>query len=144
MDAINTAQEHGKTFTEFVHEFNGGAGQDTTTNGTELSGSRMDRDSKWVKYWEEAKAKGSSDNAASALMDNVIDKDHNIDEHVRTGIEGTAAGVASEMGAAALAGTALTGAGLGVACVAGGASYLAAVGSSQLVDTVLAPRVLAV
>ena len=59
-------------------------------------------------------------------------------------IEGTAAGVVTEMGAAALAGTALTGAGLGVAGVAGGASYLAAVGSSQLVDTVLAPRVLAV
>lgn len=62
--------------------------------------------------------------AASALMDQ-IDKDHRMNETARTGLEGTTAGVMTEMGAAALAGTALTAGGLGVAGVAGGASYLA-------------------
>jgi hypothetical protein len=63
--------------------------------------------------------------ASSALMDNVIDKDHHIEEHARTTLEGVGAGVATEMGAAALAGTALSGGALGVAGLAGGASYLA-------------------
>ena len=55
LDAINAAQEQGKSFTEFVHEFNGGTGSDTTVDGLSLAGSRMHRESKWAKYWEETK-----------------------------------------------------------------------------------------
>ena len=213
MDAMKTSQERGQSFTEFVHEFNSGTGQDTTSDGTRLAGTRMHRNSKWVKYWEEAKGVGSSDAAftaqeqahfdsipesdavydpairpksraefnaksaperskavaeaheqlqtvaeavnthtepykasanllkraihptnlatglgggiaASALMDQV-DKDHHIEETTRTGMEGATAGVMAEMGAAALAGTALTASGAGIAAVAGGASYIA-------------------
>lgn len=214
IDSIKTAQENGLSFTEWVHEFNGRTGQDTTPDGGSLAGTRMHRNSKWVKYWDEAKSEGSSAPAftpaeeahfgsipeseqvydpsirpkerrsfqnstpaerqskiadahehlakvasavdahtemhkasanalkravhptnlatglaggvaSSALMDNVIDKDHHIEEHARTTLEGVGAGVATEMGAAALAGTALSGGALGVAGLAGGASYLA-------------------
>ena len=62
--------------------------------------------------------------AANALM-NQIDKDHHIEENTRTGLEGVTAGVMTEMGAAALAGTALTASGVGVAGAAGAASYVA-------------------
>jgi hypothetical protein len=214
IDSIKTAQENGQSFTEWVHEFNGRTGQDTTPDGLALSGNRMHRNSKWVKYWDEAKAESSSAPAftdaeeahfdsipeseqvydpsirpkerksfrnstpserqtkiadahehlakvagavdshtemhkasanalkravhptnivtglaggiaSSALMDNVIDKDHHIEEHARTTLEGVGAGVVTEVGAAALAGTALTGGALGVAGLAGGASYMA-------------------
>ena len=220
MHAIKTAQENGQSFTEFVHDFNSGTGQDTSADGTRLAGTRMHRDSKWVKYWEEAKAVGSSQSAftpeeeayfksipksksvydpairpkeraefhtksaaertkaitkaheqlqsvadavnvhtepykasadvlkravhptnlitglgggiaAHAVMDELIDKDHKIGETSRTGIEGATAGVLSEMGAAALAGTALTASGTGIAAVAGGASYLAGTKTSE-------------
>ena len=213
LDAIRSAQEQGQSFTELVHEFNFRTGQDTTPDGSRLAGTRMHRNSKWVKYWEEAQSVGSSSPAftaeeqahfysipesdatynpairpkeraefhektpaqrasaiaksheqlrtvaeavdihtephtasanllkraihptnlatglgggiaASALMDQ-IDKDHRMNETARTGLECTTAGVMTEMGAAALAGTALTAGGLGVAGVAGGASYLA-------------------
>ena len=60
IDAIKVSQEKGQSFTEFVHEFNGKAGQDTLSDGSALSGGRMHRDSKWVKYWQEAKGEGSS------------------------------------------------------------------------------------
>ena len=211
MDAMKTAQEKGQSFTEFVHEFNSGTGQDTTADGSRLTGTRMHRNSKWVKYWEESKNVGSSSPAftpeenvhldsisnsevvydpairpkeraefrakspserakaieksheqlrsvaeavdthtepykasanvlkralhptnlatgvaggvaANALM-NTLDKDHRIEENARTTIEGASAGVMTEMGAAALAGTALTASGVGVGAVAGAASY---------------------
>ena len=214
IDSIKTAQENGQSFTEWVHDFNSRTGQDTTADGSALVGNRMHRNSKWVKYWDEAKSEGSSAPAftpaeeahfdsipeseqvydpsirpkerrsfrnstpaerqskiadahehlakvagavdahtemhkasanalkravhptnlatglaggiaSSALMDNVVDKDHHIEEHARTTLEGVGAGVATEMGAAALAGTALSGGALGVAGLAGGASYLA-------------------
>lgn len=219
MDSMKTAQEKGQSFTEFVHEFNSGTGQDTTADGSRLAGTRMHRNSKWVKYWEESKEVGSSNPAfspeetahldsiprsevvydpairpkeraefrakppserakaikksherlktvaeavdthtepykasanvlkraihptnvltgvvggaaANALM-NQIDKDHHIEENTRTGLEGTAAGVMAEMGAAALAGTALTAGGVGVAGAAGAASYVAGAKSAE-------------
>ena len=60
MDSMKTAQEKGQSFTEFVHDFNSGTGQDTTADGSRLVGTRMHRNSKWVKYWEESKEVGSS------------------------------------------------------------------------------------
>ena len=222
IDSIKTAQENGQSFTEWVHEFNSRTGQDTTADGSALAGTRMHRNSKWVKYWEEAKSEGSSapaftpeenahfdsipeseqvydpairpkerasfrnssaserqakiadahehlakvagavdshttmykasasalkraihpTNAATGLaggiaahelMDTVIDKDHKIEEHARTGLEGVFAGVTTEMGAAALAGTALSGGALGIAGATGAASYLAGSETTKLV-----------
>ena len=223
IDAIKTAQEEGNTFTQFVHEFNGGTGSDTTPDGSSLAGSRMHRESKWAKYWEETKNEaGSSSSAftpqeeahfdsitdaeatyepairpkerqalqqaspgkrsqaiakeheklqalaeavdahtepykasanilkraihptnlatglagglgAAAIMDDVIDKDHTIAEVPREGIEGAIAGATTEMGVAALAGTALTAGTMGVGAVAGGASYLAGNETNKLV-----------
>lgn len=218
---IKAAQENGLTFTEFVHEFNGGRGNDTTIDGSSLTGSRMHQESKFVKYWEEAKSEGSSSSpftekemshfdsiessestyqnalrskqrkdfrnsspseqlaqigkehstlktladavdthtepyrasanvlkrsihpsnlatgivggvAASTLM-NTIDKDHKISEVPREGIEGSIAGITTEMGAAALAGTALSASTLGVGAVAGGVSYLTGNESAKLI-----------
>ena len=226
IDAIKVAQERGQSFTEFVHEFNGRTGQDTLSDGSALSGSRMHRDSKWVKYWQEAKGEGSSAPAftpaeeahfdsipeqestydpairpkerevfrqkpaearakaiqdahtklakvaevvdthtsmheasasaikravhpvnlgiglggglaAGALMDDVIDRDHKIVEPVRIGVEGAAAGAITEMGAAALVGSALSAGTMGVGAAAGGASYLAGAGASKLTTSVL-------
>lgn len=214
IDSIKTAQENGLSFTEWVHDFNSRSGQDTTADGSALAGNRMHRNSKWVKYWDEAKSEGSSASAftsaeeahfdsipeseqvydpsirpkeresfrnstpaerqtkiadahehlaklaakvdshttmhkasanvlkravhptnlatglaggiaSAALMDNVIDKDHKIEEHVRTGLEGVGAGVATELGVAALAGSSVAAAPLAIAAGAGGASYLA-------------------
>ena len=218
---IKAAQEKGLTFTEFVHDFNGGTGSDTNVDGSKLSGSRMHTESKFVKYWEEAKSEGSSSSpfteeemshfdsietsestyrnvlrpkqreafrnsspserlkliskehstletladavnthtepykasasmlkrsihpsnlatgivggvAASTLM-NTIDKDHKISELPREGIEGSIAGITTEMGAAALAETALSASTLGVGALAGGASYLAGNESTKLI-----------
>lgn len=75
--------------------------------------------------------------AAHELMDEVIDKDHSIDPNLRTATEGGAAGVMTEMGAAALAGTALTAGGAGVAGAAGAASYLAAQGTHDSLRSAL-------
>jgi hypothetical protein len=226
IDAIKVAQEKGLSFTEFVHEFNGKKGQDTLPDGSALAGSRMHRDSKWVKYWNESKGEGSSAPAftpaeeshfdsipeqestykpairpkeresfrqktaearaeviqdahtklikvteavdthtnmhkasasaikravhpvnlgiglggglaAGALMDDVIDRDHKIVEPVRIGVEGAAAGAITEMGAAALVGSALSAGTMGVGAAAGGASYLAGAGASKLTTSVL-------
>ena len=223
LDAIKVAQEQGKSFTEFVHEFNGGTGSDTTVDGLSLAGSRMHRESKWAKYWEETKnevgsssptftaeeeahfdsitdAKATYEPAlrpkerqalqsmtpdkrsaaiakeheklqtlaevvdahtepykasanllkraihptnlatglagglgAAALMDDVIDKDHAIAEVPREGLEGAIAGATTEMGVAALAGTALSAGTMGVGAIAGGASYLAGNETNKLV-----------
>lgn len=220
LDSIKTAQEKGQTFTEFVHEFNGRTGQDTTPDGSSLAGPRMHRNSKWVKYWEESKNEGSpsftaeeeahfdsieseqvydpsirpkeresfrnstqeqraskikeahehletlmeaanshtemhtaSANAlkravhptnlatgiaggvASSLALNAIDPDHKIEEHVRSGIEGAGAGVATELGMAVLAGGSVAAAPMAIAGVAGGASYLAGSETSKLTTT---------
>lgn len=226
MDLIGSMHvgiEEGMTFTEWLHKFNSATGQDTSPDGSELAGSRMHRNSKWVKYWEEAHDSTNNDTpafteseeayfdrlgdvdstydpairpkerakfhdmspsekedaiqkshenlesiaeavdlhtepykasanilkraihptnlatglaggvAANALMDDVIDRDHRIEEHARTGLEGGLAGAATEMGAAYLAGNALTGGSLGVASAAGGVSYIAASESGKLV-----------
>ena len=221
IDEIQIAQENGKTFTEFVHEFNGKTGSDTNVDGSKLSGSRMHKDSKFAKYWEEAKTVGSSSPpftdqevvhfdgiptseatyqtglrpkqreafrdsnpserkvilknehsklktlaetvdvhtepykasinslkraihpsnlatgivggvAASSLMD-VVDKDHKIADIPREGLEGTIAGITTEIGVAALAGSALSASVLGVGALAGGASYLAGNESTKLI-----------
>lgn len=222
LDSIKAAQEQGKTFTEFVHDFNGRTGSDTTADGSSLAGSRMHRESKWAKYWAESSDVGSSSPTftaqeeahfdsitdaeatydpalrpkerralqrmtsdkrsvaiakeheklqtlaevvdahtepykasanllkraihptnlatglagglgAAALMDSVIDKDHAIAEVPREGLEGAIAGATTEMGIAALAGTALSVGTMGIGAVAGGASYLAGNETNKLV-----------
>jgi hypothetical protein len=75
--------------------------------------------------------------AAGALMDDVIDRDHKIVEPVRIGVEGAAAGAITEMGAAALVGSALSAGTMGVGAAAGGASYLAGAGASKLTTSAL-------
>jgi hypothetical protein len=51
--AIKDAQFKNQSFTEWVHEFNGRTGSDTTPDGTALRGTRNYKGSKWVKHWEE-------------------------------------------------------------------------------------------
>ena len=60
LDSIKTSQENGKSFTEWLHDFNNKSGQDTNSEGTRLSGSRMHRNSRHVKAWDQAKNIGSS------------------------------------------------------------------------------------
>ena len=66
-------------------------------------------------------------------MDDVIDKDHAIAAVPREGLEGAIAGATTEMGVAALAGTALSAGTMGVGAIAGGASYLAGNETNKLV-----------
>ena len=70
--------------------------------------------------------------AASEIMD-VIDPDHKINETARTGLEGMGAGVLTELGGAALAGTAVAAPALAVAAAAGTTSYLAGSETTTLV-----------
>ncbi len=53
MHSIGVAQDRGKTFTSWLHEFNGGRGGDTTPNGESLAGERVRSGSKMVRMWEE-------------------------------------------------------------------------------------------
>ena len=53
LHSIKTSQEQGHTFTEWVHKFNGGKGSDTTHDGSHLAGSRMHKQSRQAKAWEQ-------------------------------------------------------------------------------------------
>ena len=64
---------------------------------------------------------------------NAVDKDHNIEEHVRTGLEGGVAGGSGALAAAALAGSAVSAPVAAVGTVSGGASYLAGSETTKLV-----------
>ena len=87
IDSIKTAQEKGQSFTEFVHEFNGRTGQDTTPDGSSLAGPRMHRNSKWVKYWEEGKNEGSSSPSFTAEeeahFDSISESEQVYDQSIR-------------------------------------------------------------
>ena len=226
LHSMKTSQEQGHSFTDWTHRFNGGKGQDTTSDGSHLAGSRIHRNSRQAKGWSQAKASNGSSSptftaselehfehlgeqqttyadahgpeardkflrkspaerqaaiveahehlgkvadvanghtemhtasanlfkravhptslgtglagglAAAALMEGV-DPHHHLNEPTRLGVEGVASGVATEMGMAALAGTALSASTLGIAGVAGGASYLAGAGAGSLTTSVL-------
>ena len=58
--SIAKAQEQGLSFTDWLHEFNGRRGADTTPDGRALAGQRVHSNSKMVRFWAEAKASGSS------------------------------------------------------------------------------------
>ncbi len=63
---MKIAQGQGKTFTEFLHEFNsrGQRSIDTSADGQSLVGKRVHKDSIWVKYWEDAKNQDGSSSPA--------------------------------------------------------------------------------
>lgn len=53
---MKIAQEKGQSFTEFMGEFS-----PADSNGTELIGTRMHGNSKWVRFWDDVKSNGSSE-----------------------------------------------------------------------------------
>ena len=51
---MGEALQQGWSFTQWLHQFNGGRGEDTSDSGESLSGSRNYAGSKWTRMWEEA------------------------------------------------------------------------------------------
>ena len=54
LQTMSQARRAGRSFTAWLHEFNGGRGEDTSHDGASLSGRRNFRGSKLPCLWEEA------------------------------------------------------------------------------------------
>ena len=88
LHSITEAQQGGLSFTEWVHEFNSRTGQDTSSDGSQLRGNRMHRQSKWSKYWEESKnqqgdSRPAFTSAEEAHFDSIGDTTSTYDPHVK-------------------------------------------------------------